>query len=204
MPPFTGVKVTVDQLPALYLALRVLSDDKVLAGIPEERGRRKDKGPITNAALGYIHEHGDPANGLPARPFLVPAVSAMKSDIATYLRKAADLAFKANPDGVTRVLNALGLLAQNKIRAEINAGIPPPLARSTLLERIRSRQSVKAAKAELAYRDATGDDSTYLAKPLIRTGQLRNSITYVIRSARSGRTFAVGKPGSWEKWNAKV
>ena len=199
---FSGVKMTIDKLPDLYIALRMLGDRRVLAGIPAERARRKD-GTISNAAIGYIQEHGDPAGRIPPRPFLVPAVEAMQADIVAFLRKAGKLALTGNLAGVERTLHALGLTAQNKIRAKLNEGIPPPLAASTLRARIRARTAIKGAKAELARRASGGAEGTDLAKPLVATAQLRNSITYVIRSWLSGRDLNVGKDGSWEKWNSQ-
>lgn len=204
---FNGVKITVDKLPDLYLALRILADQRLLAGIPAERAERKD-GAVTNATIGYVQEHGDPATGIPPRPFLYPAVRAMQEDIVRLLRMAGDAALRGDPVGTTRALNALGLMAQNRIRARINEGIPPPLARATLLARMRARTAIKGAKAELARRDAGFAAGMDLAKPLVATGQLRNSITYVIRSiglgrVKFGRDLQIGSPGSQSKWYDK-
>lgn len=204
--PWIGVRMTVDQLPNLWIALRMLAERRVLAGIPADRVRRKD-GAITNAAIGYIQENGDPAGRIPPRPFLVPAVAAMKDQIAKDLAMAGRMALSGNPGGVDRVLNALGLRAQNAIRAKINEGIPPPLAASTLRGRILARTAIKGAKAELARRAAGGAEGTDLAKPLIATGQLRNSITYVIRNIGYFRAPKMGtdipRNDDWLKWNAK-
>lgn len=196
---FSGVKMTVDKLPDLYLALRMLGDRRILAGIPAERVNRQD-GKATNAEIGYINETGDPAARIPARPFLAPAVAAMQSDIVEYLKRAGELALKGDPAGTDRTMHALGLLAQNRIRAFITAGIAPPLATSTLRQRIAARTAIAGAKAELRRRFGGGTPGIDLAKPLIATGQLRNSITYVIRSWVSGRDLRVGKDGSWDKW----
>ena len=197
---FNGARMTVDKLPDLYLALRMLGDQRVLAGVPAERVRRQ-KGTISNAALAYIHENGAPEAHIPPRPYLVPAVAGMKAEIVRFLGMAGTMALNGNPSGVQRALNALGLTAQNRIRAMINAGVPPPLAASTLRGRIRARTAIKGAKAELARRDAGGEAGMDLAKPLIATGQLRNSMTYVIRSMLWKESLRVGKPGSTEKWN---
>jgi hypothetical protein len=57
--------------------------------------------------------------------------------------------------------NKAGLIAESSVRKKINEGPFEPLAPKTLQERKR--------------RGRTGE------KPLIDTGQLRNSVTYVIR-----------------------
>jgi hypothetical protein len=125
----------------------------------------------------------------------------MKNDIAEYLKRAAQLALKSDPAGFERMLNALGLLAQNNIRAKIAEGIPPPLALSTILGRLKASTGIAGARAELRRRMGGAPPSMDLAKPLIATGQLRNSITYVIRLWVSGRDLQAGSEGSAAKWN---
>ena len=77
------------------------------------------------------------------------------------------LRFPTDPEAGITALHRVGLTAQNSVRRVINAGVAPPLAASTL----RSRRTRKVAKR-------TGTVA------LIDTGQLRNSITYVIRPKR--------------------
>jgi hypothetical protein len=79
-------------------------------------------------------------------------------------------------------LNKAGLLTASSMKSVINAGIAPTLKYSTLLGRIRNRTSVKGAKAEIAARNAGEVAGLTNAKPLIATGQMRNSITYVLRN----------------------
>lgn len=180
-----GVQTTIDRVGAVLGAISALADRQVLVGIPASRGVRRE-GQVTNAALAYIHEHGSPARGIPPRPFLIPTVKAIRPQVAAGLGLAGRLALEGNGRASEQALHALGLMAQNAIRNAIDAGIPPPLAESTLRGRIRNRTSIKGAVAELARRAGGAPPGLDLAKPLIATGQLRNAITYVIRS-RIGR-----------------
>lgn len=158
--------VTVKEGPAgdIARAVRDLTSREVLIGIPAETAGRSSEpgdGGLTNAVLGYIHETGAPERNLPARPFLVPGVADAEPRFTPHLRKAAEAAMVGDTAKVDAALHAVGLVGQNAVRARITDGPHTPLAPRTLAER----------KA----RGRTG------TKPLIDTGQLRRSITYVIR-----------------------
>lgn len=189
-----GVQTTIDRVGAVLAGISAFADRQILVGIPASRGARR-QGQITNAALGYIHEHGSPARKIPARPFLVPTVKALRTTVAEMLGLAGKFALAGESQASERVMHGLGLLAVNAIRNRIDAGIPPPLADSTLRGRIRARTSIAGAVAELARRAKGAPAGVDLAKPLIATAQLRNSITYVIRSRLTGRDVAASPGG---------
>lgn len=154
--------MTRDAVAQMMRQVQALTKREVLVGIPAENTERREKGePINNAILGYIHENGAPKANIPPRPFLIPGVKNAEPKTAKRFEAAAKAALSGNPDGVERNLHAAGLIAQNAVRAVINSGVPPELSERTLEARRR--------------RGRTGD------VPLIDTGQLRNSITYVIR-----------------------
>jgi phage gpG-like protein len=155
-----AVQKLVDNFPTFRASLKHLKSD-VLVGVPAEEGARKNGEGMNNATLAYIHDNGSPAANIPDRPFMQPGIAVAKERIAKFLEQGAREAMHGNPGGVEKGLQKAGLTAQASIRAAINAGIPPPLAPSTLAAR----------KA----RGRTGE------KPLIDTGQLRNSISYVVR-----------------------
>jgi hypothetical protein len=181
----------VSHFPQLVRALWFLASQQVMVGVPAEEALRKpepgEKGNINNAFLAYIHEHGSPEANVPPRPFLRPAIEEMRPEIVTRLLKIGRAALKGDVDAVTKGYHMLGLRAQNKVRAKINEGVPPPLADSTL--RARARRGRKGAAVELQRRAGLAQPVSPAAlmagmdnaKPLIDTGQLRNSITYVIR-----------------------
>lgn len=158
--------IKTDRLKEVLQSISGLVDKQVLVGIPDSAPERKDDEPIGNAAIGYIQETGSPANNLEARPFLVPGVANAKDKASPQLQKAIEAALDGDLPRAEKRMSSAGLVAQNSVRAKINSGIKPELAASTLAARRRR-----------------GRKGTV---PLIDTGQLRNSITYVIRSKKKG------------------
>ncbi|GMG90666.1 hypothetical protein Cmtc_18860 [Cupriavidus sp. TKC] len=154
----------VDRLKEVLQSISGLVDKQVLVGIPDSAPERQDDEPISNAAIGYIQETGSPANNLPARPFLVPGVAAAEPKTLPKLQQAVEAALDGDLSRADKRMAGAGLEAQNSVRARINSGISPELKESTLANRRR--------------RGRTG------TVPLIDTGQLRNSITYVIRKRK--------------------
>jgi hypothetical protein len=156
-----GLQTIVDNVAKVAAGIATLSSTRVMVGVPAEKGARKDGSPISNAGLAYVHENGAPEAGIPARPFLKPGIEAKQSEITAALEKTGKAALDGNLAGADRGFNITGLIGQNAVRAKINEGVPPPLKPATLAAR--------------RARGRTGD------KPLIDTGALRNSLTYVIR-----------------------
>lgn len=155
-----SVTVLKDNTAAVLRTVQEMASKRVLIGIPAEKAARKGD-PITNASLGYIHENGSPARNIPARPFLKPGVEQVASKCADVLGKFAKTAFN-NPSDIDKGLNAAGLIAQTSVKKRIVSGEGfAPLKAGTIAARKR-----------------VGAKGT---KPLIRTGQLLNSITYVVR-----------------------
>ncbi len=152
-----------NKLPKLKTAMHELTLKSVLVGIPSDKTARDDDAPINNATIGYIMEHGAPEQNIPARPFLIPGIRESKERVAKQFKLAAQKSLKGDKDAAEQGLNRAGLIAQNAVRKVINAGIAPALTSGTLAARRR--------------RGRTG------TKPLIDTGQTRNSITFVVRGS---------------------
>jgi len=169
-----GVTMRKDRVKSLMSDIRLLTKQDILIGIPAAGGGRKDKvsgkgksrktipDNINNAAIGYLMEMGEPAMNLPARPFLVPGVEAIKDKISNRLKKAANAAIDGRPEEVEKHLRAAGLQAESSIRATITNGDFAPLSERTIEARRR--------------RGKTSE------KPLIDTGQMRRAVTHVIRT----------------------
>ena len=157
-----SIKIVKDGVAALQNRLKELTKDKVFVGVPDGGGSRDD-GKMTNAQLAYIHEFGSPANNIPARPFLTAGIQAGKDSILVHMKKAST-DILAGKDGQAS-LNKAGLAGQAAVKKYIVAGEGfSPLKAQTLKRREAARKSGVAG-----------------SKPLIDTGQLLNSITYVIR-----------------------
>lgn len=154
--------------------LKFAARQKVLIGIPAEKAGRSD-GAMDNATLGYIHEYGAPEANIPARPFLGPGIEASEAIIVAELRRAAEKAITLATDGdvaggkaaITEGQHRIGLKTVSTIQGRITAGLSPPLLDRTVYARLHRKKNRRS-----------GPDM----KPLIDTGKLLASITYVIRN----------------------
>lgn len=157
----TGIEITLDGSKSIIHAIQEMAKKQVMVGILSEKSPRKGE-PITNAAIGFIHENGSAAQNIPPRPFLVPGVNAASNKIADVLKGFAAKAVTGQAT-IDQGLIAAGLLAQSSVKNRIRSGEGfAPLKPATLAARKR-----KGAQGE---------------KALIRTGQLLNSISFVVRS----------------------
>lgn len=173
-----------DKMGDLLKAVRDMTRKEVLAGYPdgEDKPREDDDGnpvEITNAALAYIHNTGEPSHNIPARPFMIPGIEDVQDEIIDRMKKVGVAALDGDSQGVDKGLNAVGLVAQNGIRNKIQEGPFEPLAESTL--RARAARGRKGAQEELDRRAAGEDPGVELARPLIDTSQMRSAATYAVR-----------------------
>lgn len=161
-----GVKITKDRVAEVMKGVRALTKSEVLIGIPDTRAERKpvdgETGPpASNALIGYVQEFGSPEKNIPARPFLVPGVQSIKDRAIPILKKAGAAALDGDGKGVAKSLMTVGLMGQGAVQRKITEGTFEPLAERTLAKRrARGRTGIK---------------------PLIDTGALRQSITFVLR-----------------------
>lgn len=143
--------------------LKYVKDREVLVGIPQKTASREttkdSKGSsVTNAELLYIHTNGSPINNIPPRPVIGPAIKNDAQRLNKMFEKATDYLLQAEYDKADRQLETIGIRAQNICRkwfVNPNNGWAP------------NSPATIAAK---------GSD-----KPLIDTGELRKSITYVVK-----------------------
>lgn len=174
--------VKTDRVNDVVKALGSLVKTDVLVGIPESETERENQAEPNNATLAYIHEHGSPAQNIPARAFLIPGVRGAEKEYRPRLIKAAQLALDGKAKDALKQMDAAGLIAEMAAKTKINSGDFVPLSEATL--RARAARGRKGAAAELARRESGLPAGTDLAKPLIDTGQLRNSITHIIRGKK--------------------
>lgn len=182
------IKVKGIDLREIRKGMAALAASEILVGFPEDTTVREDMGidGITNAALGYIHDNGQPERNIPARPFMVPGITEAQDKIADQLGALAKRIVRTKQSLIVEPgMHRVGITAMVALKKKINEGIPPPLAEATLRNRMRRGKNVgKSAKFELERRAQGEAPSTEFAKPLIDTGALRNSINYVIRKRK--------------------
>jgi len=166
----SSVKVTKDISAFVLRNIQRMADERVLIGFPSTGAARKD-GPVGNAYLGFIHEHGAPKANIPARPFLVPGVRASLPRALKAL-KVYGAKSMTDPSQLEKGLEAAGAIARDSAKKTITsqgtAGDPAtpfaPLSPVTLAARKRAK--VKGTRA------------------LIRTGSMTNSITYIVKKGK--------------------
>lgn len=161
----SGVAVIYNGTPKFLKSLAELPKHDVLVGIPEDKTLRDpdpdEKEPFTNAAIGYVAEFGAPEANIPQRAWLQPAIKDAKAQISKYMKQAAQALLAGKVKAVDKAMHAAGVTAQNAARAKVNSGDFQALADATIKARLR--------------RGRTG------TKPLVDTGQFRNSISYIVR-----------------------
>jgi len=159
MPAPITVKKSGPGLAQLKADIARISKSEVLVGIPADKAPRK-KGPITNAALLFIHSKGSALKHIPARPVLEPAIAANKALITPHLGAAAK-----------------AVLDKDSMRAERELKLAGTVAANAAKRWFTDPRNHWAPNAPGTIRRKGSD------RPLIDTGALRRSITSVVREA---------------------
>ena len=172
--------ITKDKLDILLQNIQALTKSRVLVGIPGDAKARKDTKEPPNFVLGYINEFGEPSLNIPARPFLFPGVKLARARIIAIAKAGGKTATQLNSQVniAEETLIKMGETAATSVRKRIVDGPFVPLAASTL--QARARKGRKGAIKELANRALGMPASNEFAKPLIDTGAMRQSVTFVI------------------------
>ena len=173
-----GVEVKVKSSDAVLKALAKLKKTEVLVGIPE--GSTREDTPLTNAELGFIHENGSPASGIPARPFLVPGVAHGRPEIREHLEAAVKAAYRGKARESSAELEQAGSVAESAVKKEISTADFAPLKPSTIANRNKSRGTVGKRENEKAGSEEFGQS----VRPLINIGWLRDSITHLVKGGK--------------------
>lgn len=178
------VKVTKDRVAEAMAAIKAIASRRVLVGIPADKdprkpdptdmdviakafqggGRGMKPDPLGNAALGYLHEKGVPDANIPARPWLGPGMANAEPKIAARMRRAGAALLTDAARPIDATLTMVGLESVDTVREKLRDGPFAPLAPRTLAD--RRRHGFKGIK------------------PLIRTGQLIQSVNFVLRDAK--------------------
>ena len=133
--------------------IAALGDPKVYVGIPSSTNQRQ--GASNNATIAAVHELGAPSRGIPARPFLIPTIQ-NNADKYTNLMAQGFRNALQDKEKAAEVYEKIGLVASSDVKDYIVSGQFVPLKQSTI--------------------DRKGS-----SKPLISTGELRNSISYEVK-----------------------
>lgn len=151
------VRETDKQLQAVQKSIKELKKIDVLVGVPQEEAGREQNG-ITNAELLYIHTNGSPANNIPPRPIVDPAIQDSKEEIGTLLKEAILKALEGDTDGAMAGMERAGTQGENAVKGWFTN------PKNNWAENAKSTKKKKGS-----------------SKPLIDTGQLRKSITHAVK-----------------------
>ena len=128
-----------------------------LVGVPQFDSSRPD-GELNNAELAFLHTEGSPAQKIPARPFLQPAIKSDIAEIAELQKRVIKAALAGKADLAFRNQEKLGFHAQMLVQ---NWFTDP--------------RNNFAPNAPYTIRKKGSSE------PLIDTGRLRASIGYIVR-----------------------
>lgn len=164
----------------------------ITVGVHGDERDREDGG-IDNVQLAAVHEFGSPAQGIPARSFLRAAIDEHLSQLRSV---GGELAAQV-AGGTLKTASAaaqLGAFTVGLIQARMAQGLSPPLSPATLRRRAQRFKKGRAALATInrlgKSAKLTAKGSARLAKaraivgnakPLIDTGQLRQSIAFKVK-----------------------
>lgn len=155
-----NLKVVKDESKKVIAGFLALLKKDVLVGIPEVKNSRKNES-ISNSQLGYIQDKGSPAANIPPRPWLEKGVESSQKETIRILKDTILNSFESK-NSITKGLGKVGLIAQSSVKGYIkNKSNFTPLSKETVKQRKRKGFSGR--------------------KPLIETGQLLNSVNYVVR-----------------------
>lgn len=157
----TGVEVKGHGFEDLMKRIKDGIETKLMVGVPEKNAARGDEGKqkVNNAQLAFIHTYGSPVNNIPARPFLVPAITQTETmdRISELFKQGFEAAIEGGEESATPYLEKAGIVAVNAVNDYIqDSSHFVPNAPETIRRK--------------------GSD-----KPLIDTASLKRSITYVIK-----------------------
>lgn len=160
------IEVTYDGFKQMMEGLDWIEKSGVYIGIPEDESSREDED-ITNAELLFIHTNGSLINNVPARPVIEPALREDSERLSSMLGKAFVYALQGKFEFASEQLKKTGMRGQKIARAWFTnpKNNWPPNAPSVVRAKLKKGSTNP--------------------RPLIDTGELRRSITYVINERGS-------------------
>ena len=144
-------------------ARELANGPRVRVGILDDEPKKVAPGdeptPLSLVEIAGIHEFGAPDAGIPQRSFIRATVDQRADDIARLLQVQAQKAIEGKITA-EQALEQTGAKVVSWVQRTITSQIPPPLAPATL-----AKKTVNGRVGNV---------------PLVNTGQLKSSITYVV------------------------
>lgn len=168
-----SIKQVLANLKRFISAMDDVCENAVYIGVPQANTTREGDQP-TNAELMYIHTNGSPLMHIPPRPVLQPAVEAYKPQINKKLIEAFE-AYKKDEVLGDQKLEEVGIFVSDRCRrwfVDPRNGWAPNAPITLEGGWMRNHKNGKPF-----YIKGKGKKKN---RPLIDTGALRRSITYVV------------------------
>lgn len=162
------LKVTSDFTVKFNEVINKFKKDSVLVGIPEANGERDEDAPITNAAILAINHFGSEAAHIKPWPVLPIGIKNAQEKIADQFKICAQTVLSKGTQSIETYYERVGIIASQSVKKVINDQDQLPSNRP-------EESTLRARK----YITKSGFKGT---KALVVTGQLRNAITYVVKS----------------------
>jgi len=155
---------------------------EVLVGIPRATAMREGD-TISNAEIAYINEHGDPVRRIPPRPFMEPGLQRCRDRVSAVMAEGVQVLVKGRH--LLWYAKKVGLICQASIRGVFRDNNWKPLSPRTIMARAQRTVAKHKGFADKTARGQQSELQRELARragdrPLIDTGALRQSITYVV------------------------
>lgn len=179
----------IDRMKFLAFAIQMTLKKGVLVGITQETSTRPGE-PINNAELLYVHTHGSPVRGIPARPVIEPAIEAdgNRERITDAMAESYHARLNGKEEVAEQRLYDAGQHGEDAARdwfTDPRNGWPPNAPSTILrkLDKLRGKQHQAAMDAfESGASTYTFRGAEYeLNTPLVDSGELRKSLTHIVR-----------------------
>jgi hypothetical protein len=195
---FTNMTITKDLTGSIMDSLKDLAKKTICVGVPSEEDTQRDnisnaelvyihtngvrdnsmiremqhdvdKMPYSQAHELYVHSNGSPLWHIPPRPIIEPAIENSKEQIALLMKDTVKVALDGGD--ITPALNEIGMQGENIVHSWFDnpSNNWEPNSKVTIEGSKKGKNGKKFIKGK-------GSD-----RPLVDTGRLKRSITYVIK-----------------------
>ena len=144
---------------------------------PEYDEKGQKIGTVPMATIAAKNEFGSPAEGIPPRPFMRPALAQNRATWREQIKRGSRAIIQGSETDVS-VMEKIGLSVAGHIRAEIAQVQSPKLSEKT----IEARLAVRADKTTRGNLD----------KPLVFEGIFLNSVTYIVKDGEEKTPYKKG------------
>lgn len=157
------VKVVTDNFSKQLEALEFVKNNSVYIGI-QQKDTTRDGDDVTNAELLFIHTNGSPKQNISPRPVIEPALKANSQQLSKIMSQAAKFALEGKFAEALRQLHIAGTRGRDVSKLWFNnpENHWPPNAPEVIERKIKKGSTDP--------------------KPLIDTGELRNAISYFVKT----------------------